>query len=381
MTRVPRSLLFVITTLDRGGAETQVVHLARGFVARGWRVEVAALLGGGAFAGGLVDDGIPVRELGLARGVPHPVGVFRLAGIVRSSRPTVVHGQMVHANLLSRATRLLAPMPVLVNTAQNIDEEGRWREAAYRLTDPLCDVTTNVSEAATTRYRALRLVADRKLEYVPNGIDLDRFVPNPEARTRVRRELGLGEQFLWLAVGRLDVQKDPLLLIDAFARHAARQAGARLAIAGVGPLQSQCEARVREHGLDSTVHMLGARDDVPDLMAAADALVLTSRWEGLPMVLLEASAAGLPIVATAAAGTTELIRDGETGLLAPVGDRDGVTDRLDRMGALTPIERRGLADAALRQVAGDYSMPSVLDRWERLYATRLAQRGFDLESA
>ena len=156
-------LLFVTTTLGFGGAETQVVSLAQGLARRGWTPAVASMIDDGPLEPELRASGIAVYGLGMSRGVPDPRGVFRLAHVVRTFQPDIVHSQMVHANLLSRMTRLVAPMPALVCTAQNADEEGKARELAYRLTDSLGDVLTNVSAHATDRYARLRLAPRERL--------------------------------------------------------------------------------------------------------------------------------------------------------------------------------------------------------------------------
>lgn len=376
MTTRPGRLLYVITSLDRGGAETQVATLAQGFRARGWHVEVASLLAAGAIGARLRNASIPVHSLGMARGRGDPRAVARLSRLVRAQRPDVVHSHMVHANLLSRATRLVATMPLLVCSAHSIDEEGRWREVAYRLTDPLCDVTTNVSLAATDRYRRHRLAPADKLECVPNGIDVALFAPDAARRAATRQALGVSDSTaLWAAVGRLDPPKDPITLVRAFAQHVAREPGARLLMAGGGALEAATRAEVAAAGMAGCIDVLGGRDDIPALLGAADAFVLSSRWEGLPVSVLEAGAAELPVVATAVPGTRELVQDGVTGILAEPGDVASLADAMARVAALSVPARRAMGQAAARQAREGYSLAAVLDLWEELYARRAAARG------
>lgn len=360
-------LLFVTTTLGFGGAETQVVSLAKGLARRGWTPAVASMLDGGPLERDLRAADIPVLGLGMSRGVPDPRGVFRLARVVRTFQPDIVHSQMVHANLLSRLTRLMAPMPVLVCTAQNADEEGRARELAYRLTDSLGDILTNVSEHATERYAQLRLAPRARLRFVPNGIDASRFKPDPAARARLRSALGLGDTFTWVAVGRLDVQKDYATTIAGFARHAASHPGALLLIAGEGPHRARVEADIASRGLGHRVRLLGVRSDVPDLMRAADAFLLTSRWEGLPVAVLEASASGLPVVATAVGGTDEIVQAPVTGRLAAIGDAVAIAAGMDAIASLPPAERVAMGAAGRDHVMRRFGLEHVLDMWEQVY--------------
>jgi glycosyltransferase involved in cell wall biosynthesis len=128
-------ILFVLTGLAYGGAETQLVRLAIRLKLRGWEVAVASLMPPKAYVEDLEAAGIPVFSLNIRRKLPDPRPVLRLARIIRKWQPDVVHSHMVHANLLARIVRFLAPIPVLICSARSIDEGGRFREILYRLTD------------------------------------------------------------------------------------------------------------------------------------------------------------------------------------------------------------------------------------------------------
>src|SRR5687768_14642609 len=155
---VPRRITFVSTALTHGGAEHQVSLLATGLARRGWDVSVVSMRPPEAHVDVLEQAGVEVASLDMRRRVPDPRGVLALAQHVRRRRPDVVHSHMVHANLLARATRPFARMPVLISTAHNIREGPQWRELAYRATDSFCDLTTNVSRAAVERYVQIRAV-------------------------------------------------------------------------------------------------------------------------------------------------------------------------------------------------------------------------------
>lgn len=367
------SLLFVITTLDRGGAESQVLELARAQHRRGRTVTVASLLPGGALAQALVGMGVPVHDLGMQRGAPDPWAIVRLARIIRQVGPAIVHAHMVHANLLSRLARPLAPHRLLVNTAHSVDEEGRGREQAYRASAGLCDVMTNVSAHGAARYRRLGLAPAHSMLHIPNGLDPMRFRTAAAARAAVRDDLGVGAaSWLWLAVGRLEPPKDPVTLIRAFARHA--RPDELLFFAGAGSLRDEALAAVAASGMASRIRLLGDRPDVPSLLAAADGVVLSSHWEGHPMIVLEAAAAGRPMVATAAPGTVDVIEDGVTGLLAAPGDPGGLGAALSRLRDLPSGAREAIVSAAARRLDEAYGIDAIVDRWDALYSSRMAAR-------
>jgi glycosyltransferase involved in cell wall biosynthesis len=286
---------------------------------------------------------------------------------------------MVHANLLGRVARLLVPVPVLISTAHNVNEGSRWREIAYRLTDPLCDLTTQVSQAGLERYVGVGAVPGNKIRFVPNGINSLEFSPNPQLRARLRGELGWEEQFIWLAVGRFADAKDYPNMMQAFARVHALRPEARLMIAGLGEQMKAIQQLAQTLGLDQAVRFLGLRKDVAALMNAADGYVMSSAWEGLPMVLLEAASTGLPMVATDVGGNREVVQEGQTGYLVPPGNPESLSAAMLRLMALPEVQRQRMGEAARAFVEQRYSLESVLIQWEIIYAEQLRRKGLATE--
>jgi len=374
-----KKLLFVTTGLAYGGAETQLVHLATRLKSRGWKVGVVSLMPPKAYVEDLEAAGIPVFSLGIRRKFPDPRPILRLARIIRNWQPDIVHSHMVHANILARIVRPLVRVPVLVCTAHNIDEKGRkgsgrLRELLYRLTDPLCDLTTQVSQAGLERYVRIGAVPRHKIRYIPNGVDTERFKPNPEDRIKVQKELGV-DGFIWLAVGRFDPQKDYSNMLQAFARVIHKHPDTVLLIAGDGPLKKTMENMARELGIEKQVKFLGIRRDIPQLMNAADAYVMSSSWEGMPIVLLEASATGLPIVATDVGGNREVVLDGVTGFLVPPRNPEALAQAMLRMMDLSEEKRQEMGRAARKHVEENFSLDRVVDMWEALYSELLERKG------
>ena len=192
-------IAILITGLAYGGAETQLVNLVTSLKKRGWEVRVVSMLSPQAFTEELKEAGIPLSTLNMRRGVADPRAVFRLVKILREWRSDIVHSHMVHANLLTRVARIFYRIPVLISTVHNIDEGGMWREIAYRLTDSLVDLTTNVSQAAVERYIRVGAAPKDKIIFVPNGIDTSRFKPDRDTGWRLRNELGIDNYIVWLA--------------------------------------------------------------------------------------------------------------------------------------------------------------------------------------
>jgi glycosyltransferase involved in cell wall biosynthesis len=216
---------------------------------------------------------------------------------------------------------------------------------------------------------------------IANGVDTDRMrnLP-PEGRAALRGGMSVGDQqFVWLAVGRFEVAKDYPNMLRAFADVRAREPRAVLVIVGQGSLQAEAEALTAELGLREAVRFLGARDDVAAVMSAADGYVMSSAWEGMPMVLLEAAAAGLPIVATAVGGNGEVVRDGESGFLVPARDSEVLRAGMLRLMALPEEQRRAMGERGREHVRANYGLQRVAERWERVYWEALARKGFTLE--
>jgi len=379
-----KRLLFVITGLGMGGAEVQVVALAKALQARGWEIQVASLTPPGPLAEELQRLGITVISLGLCSRTPHPRSVARLVRLVRSWRPQVVHSHMFHANVLARLARPLAPVPVLICTAHNTYEvssrakrlrEVTWREWAYRLTDSLCDLTTQISHVGLERYVRVGAVPHNKIRVVPNGVDTALFYPDQEVRHTTRAKLGVGDLFVWLAVGRIEEAKDYPTLVRALATLLRESDKMTLVIVGEGSRGEEMKTLAGELRLGDRVRFLGIRRDVPRIMGAADGYVMSSSWEGLPMVLLEAQACGLPVVTTAVGGCAEVVQDGRTGFLVPPQDPNALAQAMLRVMALPEAERRQMSEAARRHVVASFSLDRVVDEWEGLFAEQLAAGG------
>jgi len=360
----------LIPGLDRiGGAERQVILLAKGLRRRGWRVSVVALSGaGGDAAAGLIAAGAEFLTLQMRKGLADPRGWIRFNRWLRRESPDVVHAHLPHAAWLARWSRLGAPVRVELDTLHSCSTGAAGRRLGYRWSGWLADRVTAVSHAAAAAHLSARMVTPGKLLVLPNGVDVEEWRPDAPARNAVRRELGLGEEFLWLAAGRLEPVKDYPTLLAAMAKVPEP---AKLLIAGSGPLQSELLRLSAGLGLEQRVRFLGFEPDLRRWMRAADGFVLSSRWEGLPMALLEAAACALPAVATDGAGTSEVLVDGQSGWLTLAGDSAALAEAMTRMMRTPPEERRAMGERARQFAVEQFSLEAILDRWEALYGDLL----------
>lgn len=364
----------VIPGLDRiGGAERQAMLLAEGLQRRGWKATVIALCGsGGAAAAELREAGVGFVSLEMRKGLADPRGWIRLMRWMWRERPDVVHAHLPHAAWMARWSRMAAPAPVVIDTLHSSHAGGAGRRIGYFCSHRLVDQVTAVSQAAADAHLAAKMVRAGKLAIVPNGIDVNAWRPDAWARMTVERELGIADEFLWLAVGRLEAVKDFPTLLRAMARVPEQS---RLVVLGDGPQRVTLTQLAACMGLERRVHFLGFQADVKRWMQAVDGLVLSSRYEGLPMVLLEAGACGLPAVATDVAGTREVLVNGMNGWLSHAGEAEALTTAMEKLMCMTPEQRHAMSERARRHVVEHYSLEVVLDQWEQLYAKLLARNG------
>ena len=216
-------ILLVVTSLGVGGAERLVTALADRYAQAGHQPVLVRFHGEAE-----VLPVEPAVRLGNLRMRRTPMGIavalWRLRRLIRSFQPDIVNSHLVHANILCRVLRLVTPMARLVSSAHNTNEEGRGRMIAYRLTDRLADISTNVSEEAVEAFEQQRALRPGRMVAIHNGIDIAHFSFDEQARSKVRAELGLTITTpLLLAVGRLWEQKDYPTLLQAFSCRVPKQ--------------------------------------------------------------------------------------------------------------------------------------------------------------
>lgn len=357
-------IMLVVNSVGVGGAERVVTSLANAFAARGHAVCIVALE---AKRPALpVSDAVLLVELSARKsigGLLHVITSLRDA--VRSFKPDVVHSHMIHSNLVARLLRCIVPIPRLISTAHNTHDGGWHRVVANRLTHWLVDVATNVSSEAVAAYERRLAVPRGEMLTVHNGIDTRAFHFSQDCRERVRDLLGLEWSTpLIVAVGRLEHQKNYPNLLSALSRLPA-QLRWRAVIAGTGPLQADLLKLADELRLADRVSFLGVRSDVRNLMNAADVFVLSSNYEGFPMVVGEAMACERLVVATDCGGVAEFT--GGLGYLVPPQNPDALASRLAEAILMPADQARKIGRQARQRVESFFSLDVAVDRWIALY--------------
>jgi glycosyltransferase involved in cell wall biosynthesis len=357
-------ILFLITGLEMGGAEQVVIHLADALASKGHEIRIAYMTGLAVVFP--KNPNIQLINIAMSSKVGVVSALFKLRKLLRGFQPDVVHSHMVHANILARLVRLVTPVPRLICTAHSSNEGGKLRMLAYRLTDGLADISTNVSEAAVEAFIKAKAVRPGRMVALHNGVALNAFAFNVDARMRVRQALLVDEDCrLLLAVGRLHESKDYPNLFNSLALLPADH-NYRLCIAGDGPLRKHLQALVHDSGLADHVSFLGVRRDIADLMSAADVFVLSSAWEGFPMVVMEAMASERVLVVTDCGGVREAV--GDAGFLVKPKDAKALAHALQTALQLGASESANMGRAARQRIAEKFSLDVTVEKWLRLYA-------------
>lgn len=361
-------ILYLITGLGEGGAERQVVNLADALRDRGHEVIIAFMTGEARIKPKSSD--ILLFCLGAKKTVDGLFGAgLRLRRLIVSFKPDVVHSHMVHANIFARFMRPFLPIPRLICTAHNTNEGGGLRMPAYRLTHRMADVSTNVSREAVAAFEKKGAVPKGGMLVMRNGIDTLRFCADTTKRQANRLQQKVGEnETLVIAVGRLTEAKDFSNLLRAWELLVRTRSHIKLWIVGDGELRGLLENQAVQLGVAKTISFLGIRDDVPELLNAADLFVLSSAWEGFALVVAEAMACGKVVVATDSGGVKETL--GECGFLVKPQNSQELAQALDHALSLPGDEFARLGEQARLRVINQFSLAGVAEEWLAIYAAK-----------
>lgn len=362
----------VLSSFGLGGQESVAVELAKLQRGEGHDVLAVSLArsGGGPTAKLFEEAGVSTALVPKGPRVD-PSLPFRLAAHLTARRVDVVHTHNPHALIYGApAARLCGAVAIHSKHGMNPDLPRRlWlRRNAARFVDAYVAVSPALKAAAVDSGDCEL----SRLHVIANGIDVTRFAPNPVARREVRRELGIpAEAWVVCTVGRLAREKDQRALLEAMAPLLDERR--RLLVVGDGPERAALESQVARMPGRRYVYMTGVRPDVDRMLAASDAFALTSRTEGLPLVLLEAMATALPVVTSAVGGIPDVVEHRATGLLFTAGAALPLSRQLDWLSMDAALCRQ-LGRAARYHVTKRYSVERMAAEYAALYVDALGRR-------
>lgn len=369
------TVVFVITGLGCGGAEMMLLKLLERIDRRRFSPVVISLVSIGEVGLHIQNLDIKVFTLGMSRGAPSPLLVWRLVKLLHSLQPDLVHTWMYHADLLGGVAARIGGFKRVVWCIRHSDLSRSKNRLTTLWVVRVCAFLSSwvPAQIISCSHRAKQVHADAgyaasKLHVIPNGFDLIRFVPDESARSSVRGELGLlPDAPLVGLIARLNPQKNHHGFIEAAALVKAQLPGVQFLLAGTGVDSSNQELvrAIAAAGLGSSVHLLGRRDDVPRLMASLDVLASSSDGEGFPNVLGEAMACGVPCVVTDVGDSAEIV--GDTGRVVEPGDMAGLASGLIELLRMPQQARVELAARARARISSHYEIGAVTRMYESFY--------------
>jgi glycosyltransferase involved in cell wall biosynthesis len=366
-TQQPRKIkvLHLITSLEVGGAQHGMLLGLPRFDNNHYEHVVCSIMDRMQMVQQFRNAGIEVRTLGLSRKTDISVAL-RLRSLLKDLRPDVLHTYLLHANVLGRIIGRLTGVPAIIGSERTIGQARRWGRIATKLTNPLTDAVEVNSKIGGKAIVSDLGVPSEKVELVRSGLDLAAFSASTK-RAKLRSELGLNDtHHLVTFIGRLRPVKGVEYGIKSFAAASEQHQNLRMALAGEGEQLGYLEDLAGQLGISENVTFLGVRNDLPDLLAATDSVLMPSLNEGFPRTAIEAMAAGKPVIATRVGGTPEAIIDGETGILVPAKDVEAMAEALNTLVADGELQTR-LGAAGRTRAEQNYSLANYVSRLDGLY--------------
>jgi glycosyltransferase involved in cell wall biosynthesis len=364
---LPR-VVHVVRSLEVGGLEKVVCDLVR--ASKRVAPSVICLTKLGPLGEELKAQGVPIHVLGIGRGRLRDL--WRASALIRSLQPAVLHCHNLLSHLNGSLAALIARGPHLVLTKHgaHLPQRGYawWLQRQFLKRTHVVAVSQEIHAIMQGR---LGPGGMRSLHYIPNGIELEAYRHLP-SRSEARRRLGWPESAPLVGlVARLSPGKGHEDLLAALVLIRRTFPEVRLLLVGEGPMRPAIEETMAKLGVREAVQMLGERRDVPQLLAACDLFVLPSRTEGVPITILEAMAARLPVVASDVGGIPHVILHGQSGLLVPPQAPEALATAISTL-LRDPARAQQMSLAGRRRVEAEFEVGAMVDRYERLYLDLLA---------
>ena len=358
-------IVHLVTSLEVGGAQHNMLLGLPRLDRDRYEHHIVSIMNRMQMRQQFLKAGIRVHTLGLSHKTDLAVAL-RLRSLLKQLRPDILHTYLIHGNVLGRIVGRLVGVPVIIGSELTIGQAGRLGRLVTKLTNPLTDAVEVNSETGGKAVVADLGVRPEKVEVVLPGLDLEVF-GRSEGRTSVRAELGIeNEQHLVLYIGRLRPVKGVDYGIKAFAQALIAQPDMHMALAGEGEQRQHLENLTAELGISEKVSFLGVRNDLANVLSAADSVLMPSLTEGFPRVAIEAMASSKPVIVTRVGGTPEAIIDEQTGILVQPKDIDAMASAITRLVADPDLQSR-LGSSARQRTEKHYSAASYVARLDEMY--------------
>jgi glycosyltransferase involved in cell wall biosynthesis len=370
-----KKILFLINSLNFGGAETVFCDLAAGIDKNKFEAIAVTIMPPGEFSAKLAAAGCKVYNLGV-KGKLDFLKARKIFGIIKEEKPDLISAHLFHSIVLARFIKIFFPRIIIISTLHNEYQGGRLREKILSLTDGLSEATTTISKKITDLMIKRKVMPESKARTIYNGLNFERFYPGRAAKD-FYGENGFGENDrIIISWGRLVRAKGFDILIKAFEKISKPAENLRLLIIGEGPERKNLEKLIKESGLERKIFLAGYKEnsEIPAYARQAELFVSSSRWEGMPTVIIEAMYLKLPVLATAVGGSSELIEDGRTGYSVEKPDENLLAEKIEEILSLSEAEKEAMAEIAFARVRKDFSVEKMAKNYEALFSEFLDRK-------
>lgn len=357
-------IIHIITSLNFGGAERMLFDLGRRLKQDGLDIKVITVVGGGPLVSDFEREGIEVLVFYKKSKIGFGL-VGQIYKYLRAEKPVIVHTHLFGGDTWGRLAAILARVPIIVSTEHNTNlDEGWFKRKIKKFLSFFTNKIVAVSEAVRNYSINVDHINKNKMVVIPNGIEMERFAAIPERKYSSPPIIGV--------VGRLEKQKGHEYLFEAL--NLIKTIPWILWVVGDGSLKNRLERLAKDLSLRERIIFLGARSNIPEILSEIDIFVLPSLWEGLGLAVLEAAAAGKPIVASRVGGIPEVIEDRKTGILVEPKNIKSLADGLEQM-LLGEGEARAMGRKAREVVAEKFNVEKMVRDYERLYEELVVKVG------
>ncbi len=371
-------ILYIITSSGIGGAEKILYYTATGLDHNKYDVSVCSLKNKGEIARELEKRGIKVyclhmggreRFFGWLSSI---IALIRLFPYLRRKKPTIVHSFLFRANILTRIVGYLTGIPIVISSVRVMGGEKKYFHYVEMITSFMVDHYVAVSESVKRYIIDKSRISDEKISVIYNGVNFKNQDDPHEQNVKIPFKVE-NEDRLLMTVGRLHVQKGHCYLIKAISKVQKEFPKVKLLVIGKGEEENNLKKLVKTLDLTDKIVFIGLSSDIEKILAIAELFLLPSLWEGLPNALLEAMAAGKPVLATEVGGIPELVVRGETGILIPPRDSDVLATAIIDL-LRNKLKAKDMGEAGRTRAEEHFSIQKMIEKTGSLYQKLLKEK-------
>jgi glycosyltransferase involved in cell wall biosynthesis len=365
-------ITYLITGLHTGGAEMIIYRMLKTALEQDYddefKFQVISIVPTAEIGDKIKELGIEVKSLN-AESKSNPLIAWRLYSLLRQEQPDILHTFLFHANVLGRIIGKIAGVPKIVSAIRNEYFGNKLREKILKITKHLCDHTTVVSEYTAGKMIEKGVIAEKNYKVITNGVDIEALTSeNKKQKQKIKTNLNLDKKDpVLVSVGSLTEQKGFSYLIKAIDKLKEKYEDIFLMILGSGPKQKELKQLIQKLDLQQEVELVGRKDNVKDYLQLADIFMLSSLWEGMPNALLEAQAVGLPSVATRVSGISEIIDDGENGVIVEPNSEGALISGIETILDQIKEDEGAIKTAAQQKIKQEFSLESMTEDYISFY--------------